>query len=207
MSSWVIAKKFIHEAQCRSLMNANGRVTSSDSNLLSAKLALNFLAILFHSTSAADLVHRQTVLPFLATLVDVLLREHADSPTSRILNPSLLITASIMRKSCPDFAAGTDNYWSPESVWKLALRSGRSNLLIACEFHPTWSPLASDVRSFLFSLHPFHGYRVQFTVWRRSLGLSARRALAYLFSALRRWGWAYGSGGMPKYMSRAYTSS
>lgn len=116
------------------MLDKTGQFNTKETNLLAGKLILDFLALLWHSNSRGYL-YPQTISSLLFTLVDRLSQEHPSSLPSQFLRDSLvttLATLEVMRSS-PAFS-GINKVWEDEALWQLAIRSGRSNLVTACEF-------------------------------------------------------------------------
>lgn len=95
------------------------------------KSVLNFLTLVWQSQALAELFLklRQSVSAFLSTVVRLLGKEDPGSQPYAILCDSL-ITAFSAIESHPVFV--DLDLKQQDSLWKLALKSRRSDLLVAC---------------------------------------------------------------------------
>ena len=126
-TTWMSA---FDESFARNLVSDAGRCSVEENKLLAVKVVLNFLTIIWHNRMRGC-VHRQTISPFIASLVDLLSHEPPDSMSSIILRDCLLTSLSAIES---DPAIDTlNNFMQHEAPWKLAMETACSNLVVACE--------------------------------------------------------------------------
>ncbi|KAJ8702779.1 hypothetical protein PTI98_001466 [Pleurotus ostreatus] len=103
----------------------------NDVEMNEVKMLLTFLGIMWHN-KCNGYVHRQTVSPFLSTLLSARWSRESVLPE---LHDSLLTTLSIMESRRAETAfPDVDPYWEDDTVWNLALEAGSCNITVTLAF-------------------------------------------------------------------------
>ncbi|KAF9499790.1 hypothetical protein BDN71DRAFT_1502686 [Pleurotus eryngii] len=103
----------------------------NDVEMNEVKMLLTFLGIMWHN-KCHGYVHRQTVSPFLSTLLSAMSGRESVLPE---LHDSLLTTLSIMESRRAETAfPDVSPYWEDDTVWNLALEAGSCNITVTLAF-------------------------------------------------------------------------
>jgi hypothetical protein len=117
-----------------SIMLVNDILIESD--LLATASLLNFLSIIWHSGTEGG-VHHHTLSCFLTALVNRLsIERHQKSNLMEILLDSLLTAlATLEGLRCGLTSNNSEKFrlWDDESIWKFAIDSSPSDLVVACQ--------------------------------------------------------------------------
>ena len=116
------------------LTDADGTFLT-ENDLLATKSLLNFMTIIWHSSTEGG-VHHHTLSCFLTALVNWLSVVPHGSISKNVLLDSLLTALAALDglRSGP-MSDDTNKFrlWDDESIWRLAVESARSDLIVVCK--------------------------------------------------------------------------
>ena len=116
------------------LTDADGTILT-ENDLLATKSLLNFMTIIWHSSTEGG-VHHHTLSCFLTALVNWLsVLPHGSISKNVILDSLLTALAALDGLRSGPMSNDTNKFrlWDDESIWQLAVDSARSDLIIVCQ--------------------------------------------------------------------------
>jgi hypothetical protein len=119
------------------MVEESGQLTVKSSALHSMTLMLGFLATMWHSDTRGSL-HPQTTTSLFALLVQQFIVQMPTCLPSQMLQDTLLTALATAEALRVDPAFGdVPVSWEDETIWRLSLRSGSTNLVSSSEFSTT----------------------------------------------------------------------
>jgi hypothetical protein len=102
--------------------------------IVQAKVVLNFLTVIWRRGFRESLLGK-TISQFLNFLAEHLSQESPDSLSSTMLCDTLLTTLATFEivRSDPSFDVVINKLWEDETIWKVAMEFGPSDLPVACK--------------------------------------------------------------------------